>query len=813
MAFVRMPPSTMSAASPSPPFPPEKVRGLRRLHRPLPREGWLPLTLVLLFFFSGISALIYQVLWLRLLGLVFGVTLYAATTVLASFMAGLGLGSFAAGRLVGRSRRPIAWYGAAEILIGVAALASPIALEATEKLYVVLHPGLPGTMLWQTAVRFILSGVVLLVPTTLMGATVPIVVKSWPARRGVFGQRVSVLYSANTAGAVVGALLAGFGLVGDLGIGASFRLAALLNVVVGVVATIAAWTMPLDSGRPALPTAEAPDVVSAEATVDRVRRMVLAVFALSGFVSLALEVVWFRMLVLFAPATTYAFTMMLATVLFGIAAGSGLVAPLMRRRQGNWAVALAILEVAIGLVVVYSLAVLPWAYGGIIRVAAWLSRLFLPEVAMIAALSLLVILPAALLMGVAFPVGLRLWAAEDAAGAGRAARRTGLFYSVNLLGAILGAMASGFFLVPQLGIRGSLVLLALISAASGLLLLTVVEARAKWVLGLAAVGGVVVGCLLTPNPVMVALARRYPGERLLWNEDGLQATVTVQERADGVRALYLDGLPQADSAPATVKIHREIGHLPMLLHPHPTRVLVIGLGGGATAAAVASHEGAHIDVVELSETVVRGAGWLRPAHEDVIQRRNVTLRIDDGRNYLLLTPERYDVITADIIRPDRAGSGNLYSVEYFRLARRALKDDGLMLQWIPRRSAAQYALIVRTFLTVFPETTLWAEGRLMVGGKRPLRLDAQDFERKRQSLAMDAVLAEVGLDSFPALLSRYVAGPAELREFVGAGLVVTDDRPLVEYFLSLPTDDVPVDLTPLLSRRSVPREWEAAPVR
>jgi spermidine synthase len=193
--------------------------------------------------------------------------------------------------------------------------------------------------------------------------------------------------------------------------------------------------------------------------------------------------------------------------------------------------------------------------------------------------------------------------------------------------------------------------------------------------------------------------------------------------------------------------------------------------------------------------VVRGAGWFRQINHDVLDAPNVRLRIDDGRNFLLLNRQRYDVITADLIQPGHAGAGSLYSVEYFRLARAALDDDGVMLQWIGDREVTPYKLIMRTFLEAFPHATLWANGSLMVGTREPLRLDRASLERRLADAAIQADLAAIGLDGYDALLKLYTAGPREMRAFVGAGDILTDDRPLVEYYLALPRGEPMVDLS------------------
>jgi spermidine synthase len=761
-----------------------------------------------LFFLSGVSGLIYQALWLRLLALVFGVTIYAASTVLASFMAGLALGSFAAGRLADRVRNPLLWFGIVEGLVGLSALATPPALGAIERLYVALYPSLPPSIAALTLARFLCSFAVLLVPTTLMGATLPLVVKSSLLRNEGLGARVGLLYGTNTAGAIAGTLLAGFVLIGGVGIATSFRLAAALNLLVGVAATLVALRGRGEVGHCAAHRAsEAGGGEEAEESMpEGARRVVLVVFALSGFAALALEVIWFRVFVLFLQATTYAFTTMLATVLLGIALGSCLVAPALRRRR-DWLVVLAAIELAIGPVVLLSFVALTRAYD----LLAWTERFLAGRLPLALVVSGLAVFPATLLMGVAFPIGLRLWAASGTAGtAARDGERIGLFYSLNLCGAILGAITAGFLLLPRLGSRGSLIVVAALSLGSGLLLLAALPRSRRAAVIRAGAAGILLfaaTALVVPDPFAAALAQRHPGEQLLWREEGVGATVSVHQGAAGTRLLYLDGLHQASDLPEAVRIHREIGHLPVALHPDPREALVIGLGGGATPGATSRHPAIAVDVVELSAALVRGADWFGHMNDDVLRRPNVRLRIDDGRNHLLLTPKRYDIITADIIRPHHAGAGNLYSAEYFRLARAALKDDGVMVQWVDPQSETQYKLIARTFMSVFPETTVWGEGRLLVGTKGPLRLDPAAFERKLGDPAAREALSAIGLGSFEALLAFYLAGPDELRRFVGPGPILTDDRPLVEYFLSLPRADRAADLGTLRGdvRRHIPR--------
>jgi spermidine synthase len=519
------------------------------------------------------------------------------------------------------------------------------------------------------------------------------------------------------------------------------------------------------------------------------------VFAVSGFAALGLEVVWFRVLVLIVAATTYAFTTMLAVVLLGIAAGSALAGPLLNRRW-NYVNAFGLAQIATGLLTIASLAFYLRGYhAGDLRSSDHVASLF-------------VILPPALAMGLAFPLGVRAWTGTHDDRANSTARVATL-YALNVAGAIAGSLVAGFGLIPAFGTRASVVILASAFGLAGLVLLWSGSSARQRVLTAGAALLLFIGAArVLPSPLEAVQGRRVPpGERLLFLDEGRQTTVAVYRQPGGAHVLYLDGLHQANDTYPMVTLHRLIGLLPVAIHPAPASGLVIGLGGGVTAGAVSLTDGLTVDIVELSDSVVRGAALFKHVNEDVIHRPNVRLRIDDGRNFLTTTDRRYDIITADIIQPIHAGAGNLYSVEYFRLARRALAPHGVMMQWVGIRPASEYKLIVRTFLTAFPHATAWANGGLLVGTTEPLQLDGAALAGKLAHPSTRSALALVEITSFDSLLALYTAGPESLRALIGPGLVLTDDRPLVEYHRSLPANEPDIDVSSL---RDDVRRWVVA---
>ncbi|MCS7001491.1 MAG: fused MFS/spermidine synthase, partial [Dehalococcoidia bacterium] len=632
---------------------------------------------------TGASGLIYQVVWFRLLGLSFGVTVHATSAVLAAFMAGLALGSLLAARFSDRMRQPLRWYGVAEIVIGVLGLLSLPLLDLLTPLYRALGQLAPNDMTTVSAVRFVLAFGVLLLPTTLMGATLPIVVQGLGKLGDTMDRRVSVLYAANTAGAILGAFLAGFILIGVWGIVAAVAVAATMNIMVGVVWAFIGGRIPANSATTTLGRVAAAPTPRDERPLSRfTSAVILAVYGVSGAVALAYEVVWTRLLSGLFPGTTYSFTLMLCAVLAGIALGSWVIGPFLARRA-DWVAIFAAIEAGMGVTAVISL--LTIANGNVIE--GWARRLVgsgphsvVGEFWFMGGFSALVILPTALLMGMAFPVAAKIYAmgrSEDGA-------RVGRIYGVNTIGAIVGSLAGGLILIPWLGAQHALWLLAVCHFVLGVIVLAVAPTALAPKLATAAVSAVVMvaAVLVTPD-VYQTLSRTDPrGERMIWHNEGPDATVRVVRSPDGSLILYINSEGQATDHPSTLFYHYHLGHIGPLLHPNPRDILVIGLGGGATPGATALHRSSAIDVVELYHGVVEAARLFDHINYGVLDRPNVTIHVNDGRNFLLMTDKKYDIIEADIIQARNAGSANLYAADYYRLARNALRDDGLMVQWV-----------------------------------------------------------------------------------------------------------------------------------
>jgi spermidine synthase len=746
-----------------------------------------------LTFLSGGSGLIYQVVWFRKLGLIFGVTSYALGIVLAAFMGGLAIGGLLGGWLADRTRRPLRAYALTEIVLGVLGLAVLWELDGLQAAYVSLADPLRSRPESLAALRFLLALLVLLPPTICMGATLPLLARATGSESG--SAMLSRLYAANTAGAVFGTLLAGFLLIGLLGLRAAAVFAAALNIGVGAYLLVVAREALAGPARPAAGPAPPPPAATAGAPAPAVA--VLA-FAVSGLTGLGYEVIWSRLAGVLVFGLTYGFTAMLAVLLTGIALGSALYA---RWTQGGqepvWQ--LAWLQVAIGALV----GTAPLWLAGLADpgLAAGLTGPLLRRLAdrNVYCASCTTVLPGLLalvfvtsvLFGAAFPAAVRACTGTGP----RWAKRFGSAYAANVLGAVIGSLIAGFVLLPWFGAHVSLLLLATLNVAAGIAL-ALSAGRPRRALVMLLIGGLPLVIALTAGRSLdvyrtVLASRVAPDAQILWYREGIESSVAItRERhrqsatQEPVNRLLINGDYHSSTAPSELAYHQLLGHLGPLLHPAASDVLVVGLAGGTSAGAAALHPGARVHVVEISDAVFEAADRYAPFNYDVLKNPRATFRNDDGRNHLLVGGQRYDVIEADLLYPRHVGSGVIYSYEYFQLVRRSLKPGGLAIQWLGPNSATGYgSWTLRTFASVFPYVTYWADG-VAVGSNEPQPpIDPARFERLQRDPVLRAALAEAGLTDVGALQAlRNAEPPAAQRD----GPPITDDRPAIEYFLTLP---------------------------
>ncbi len=726
----------------------------------MPRSSRLVLTLLL--FASGAAALVYEVLWVRLLCLVVGNTVQATTTVLGAFMAGLALGSAAAARWLSPPRlAPLRTYALFELGIAAWALLLPFLLELPIPLYRALYGG-P----WLGFARIACSFVVLLPATALMGATLPVLAQA-VAGKATAGRAVGLLYAVNTFGGVTGTLVSGFWALPAIGTTGTALFAVALNL--GVAA--AAW--PLGRGE-AWRAALAPE----ESRPGRFASIAVAASFASGLVALALEVVWTRVLNLVFGSTTYAFSLVLATFLVGIALGSEAV----RRRADAtrapvfW-MGVVLLAAAVSVLgLLFSVEALPVLY---LRVLTRLGMSFDADLLARAAVAAAFLLPPTILFGAMFPLAVR--AQVERRGAGRG---VGEVYAANTLGAILGSAVGGFVLLPLFGMQRSVELLAVALALAGV---AVVLGRAeppRVQRGVAAaVAAVAVAVLLAasapwdrklisagvymdPQPLLgpdpaERLRHSLSRVRVLHFAEGVATTVSVLDVEGALESYRVDGKTEISTLPADKRLGRFMGHLPMLVHPAPRTALNIGLGAGMTVSALARHaELTRIDVAELEPEVAGVARVLAPHNHDVLSDPRVHLVFNDGRNHLLLSGERYDVITSDPFEPTVGGAASLFTRDHFELIRASLAPGGVACQYLPlyELGPREFGSVLTAFVETFPYVSAWFTGKdtLLIGTMHAPRIDYADLERRIGDPSVHGDLADVGLADAARLVGSFL---------------------------------------------------------
>ena len=744
------------------------------------------LLVLILFFLSGACGLVYEVVWARELSLIFGITIFATSTVLAAYMGGLALGSFLVGRFIDRSPNPLRVYAILEVGIGLLALLTPLAFSFARSFYVLAANALEGHFLLFNLVRVLILFLILMVPTTLMGGTVPAIGRFLVDRKENVGWNVGLLYALNTFGAVLGVLITGFVLIPEFGLSLTTRMAAAGNVSIGLILLL--W------GVGKMAPKERPVAASQPSESPTKRRrlvvLVMVVFAVSGFAALAYEVVWTRVMVIHVFNTSYAFSLMLAVFLTGLVLGDVLLIRIYDRIEKPvfW---LGMVQVGIGISVVGAAAAyIPLSSVSFELLGITSSESFGQSLLLMLLRAALVMFPFTILLGMTFPLVARSVCNDD----GSIGRSLGNIYAANTCGAILGSLGAAFVLIPLLGLRGSLLALSALNVTLGALCIWAepVRLRRRVAAGVLVAAGLILPSLLIPKTIFFdALEPEYG--KLIYYEEGITDTTSVLEWKSGGRT-QLYGDRRGTAGTMTDRLNRTLGHLAHLLHPNPRRSLQIGFGVGNTLAAAALHpEVEQLDCAELSDHARETATYFW-TNQGVLDDPKVNLIVDDGRNYLLRTRTRYEVITLEPPNIYTASVVNLYTREFYELASEAMTDDGILMQWISVGDVndAELEQLVRAMVDVFPHVTLWDEGPmaffkaptgylLVVGSKQPLRIDVGELERRMDAPELRDDLQRIGLASPAKLLSLFIAGDQGARSWTADAVAITDDKTVVDY--------------------------------
>ncbi len=805
-----------------------------------PRRDLAPRTLLIvpcLFFLSGACGLVYQVVWARMLVVVFGATMLAVSTVLSAFMAGLALGSFLCGRYVDGGGagaglgRPLRIFALLEAGVGLYALLFPALAGGIGSSAVLVQALGPEGGALGPVLRFVITFLLLLVPTTLMGATLPVLSKFVVRRLAGAGPGVGLLYGINTLGAVAGVVLVTFLLMEALGLKGSTWTVAAVNFTVAALALLVdrraaspAQDQPAGIGLepsgdpeatppPAPATDPSPDTglepagtpetaapappgehgmaadpaSAAEPVPRHIVTAVIAAFGLSGFAALGYEVAWLRLFIVsFGVNTHYEFSIILIAFLLGISLGS-LACSRFLRAERDLPALFGTMEVLIGLVGLCSVFLFAWWpqwIGWIQQADTWWSHRL-----GIFAVAFAIMLGPTLLMGALFPVVSRI----NTPGLGRLGRGVGDAYAVNSLGAIAGAAATGFALVPAFGTEGAFKLLGLVNVAAGLVVLGLHQRhrplRRNKAVAAGALALSVAAVALAPEDVLRGIVEpRRPGAELVFYREGREGVVTVAAEP-GYREMRFNRGSQVPTDYGSFQVFRLLGHLPLLLHEGPREVLVVALGGGIALGAVAQHDLTRVECVEIVPDMVAAArqeyGSFNHRVLDRLKEHRVHISLDDGRNHLLASGRRYDVITGDATHPTSTDSWILYTRDFYELCRSRLKEDGIFVQWLPFHGLQvdDFKTVLRTFGSVFEHATLWRTNHysIMVGTTGPLRVDLAELEARYDRREVRDSLEEADLGSPLDVLSCFLLDQDSFAAYVGEGPVNSDDHPHLSF--------------------------------
>lgn len=754
-----------------------------------------------LFVLSGACALAYEVVWTRFLGLFLGHTVLLHMAVLGAFMGGLALGSFLIGSRADSARQPLKLYGWLELCIACFGLAFPYLAKLAEQLTLSAAASLVPGSVALLALKIGCAVLLLIVPTTLMGATFPALTAHLNQRLGAGASGANWLYFANCAGAVIGVLVTGFWLVPNLGLSGTCFAVAILNVLIAGVAIAASGP---EAGRGAAAAPEA--AVRPNAQVARVPRGVLAAICLSGATAFIYELVWTRMFAVTLGGSTYSFTLMLAAFITGLALGSIAAGclPGVRRSPLAW---FAGAEVLIGLAIAISIPLyerLPywfWHFKWLLRPEPESMPLYL---FFQYALTFLVMAVPTFLFGLTFPLAIRAAAGDRDEVAAEAAA----VYGWNTVGTLAGVVAAGVFLIPVLGLRGALVTGAVLNlAVGGFLALTGgIKGRPRHIFGACAVAALALlffgprwhpfsftfGAFRSqhrPPSSWSAYAGKTLYQKAVFYKEDFGTTVAVFEAKDpnGGRdlRLFVDGKVDA-SAYGDLTTQVLLGQIPLLLKPDARDVFLIGLGSGVTAGSILTHPVERVECAELSRAVAAASEHFAEFNGRPGADPRFRMTIDDGKTALAATPRKYDVIVSEPTNPWISGVGNLFSEEFFRSAAGKLKPGGIITQWFHSYEFddALVATTIRTFRSVFPHVLLFqthSRDHVLVGSLQPFAIDFAAMEERLKRPEVGRDLARVRVGRLATLLACQTHTGEAIARLEEGGGINSDDLPLLEY--------------------------------
>lgn len=748
----------------------------------------------LFFFISGSTGLIYEVVWTRLLTLVMGNTHYSIATVLTAFMGGLALGSFFGGRLIDRKGNPLALYAILEAGIGLYCLLIPSLIEGSEPLFKWIYIHHNGSYAQASFYRFLLCGSFLLIPTTMMGATLPVLSKLVSRSGESIGRDVGTLYAVNTFGAVFGAMSSAFLFMRVWGIQGTILFTAALNLGIALMVVL---VFKPGLKRPVSTETTAVEEKSGTSRIQIRERFVLLAFGFSGLCALVYQVAWNRILSLLLGSSVYAFSLILTTFILGLALGTVCFSRWLQRFTDLFKV-FGVLQAGIG---ISALAVLP-LFASIPFVNRWVYQNMSLEFASVQWAIFLMVFALLFLptfcMGGQFPVVIRL-VAKDLNTLGS---HVGRVYAVNTVGTIIGSFLGGFVLIPWMGIQNTILTTIYLNVIIGVGLLFFSSSLSQSVKAYAlpmilvvcgfwgqSVGAwdkaVISSGSFMPYRIADLGEAEKKKNKILFYEEGTHTTVTTEVAVSGNIFLRVNGKTDASLA-LDMRTQILSGYLPMMFAESPRSVLVIGQGSGITLGAVEQFPAETIDLVEISPAVIAGSRFFSPFNHNSLEDPRLSVILEDGRNHVALTDRKYDVIVSEPSNPWISGVGALFTKDFFERLRTRLNPGGIACIWVhTNMSPDSFKSIVRTFSEEFSSVTMWesivGDDYLLVGSMAELTMSYESAEALISDPARGRDLRRIGINDVPDLMSLMLMNREALSRFSAGAPIHTDDNSLLEF--------------------------------
>jgi spermidine synthase len=732
--------------------------------------------LLAIFFLSGASALAYQIIWIRLFGLVFGGTVISMSVVVAAFMGGLALGSRFIGRYAEKVGNRVRFYGFLEITLGILSLMVFFCIQHLSRLIYILPFGTNSISVAGVMVRLILSGLILIIPTMIMGGTLPVLIRAVTSEKKNIIVNTGFLYAFNALGAMTGAFLVGFVLIRFLGVTWSNLLAVMVNLTLGIIALAVSKRF-----------ASAPDSVSKTQQSEKQHgkaipsdngiRFIVAL-TITGFISLSLEMVWLRILLLTINNTIYLYTIVITSILFGLGLG-GLLMPFLIPPKFRNEKTFGLILAGLALAILAGFILFPWVssigFGSHAFYATWI-RLSILTAALVFIMGFVPVF----LMGFSLPIGVGLFAREVQG----LSRRVGVIYAFNTVGSLAGSLAAVFLLIPLIGMKNALILSSLMVMVPAFYFLWKGKEDHHRFTLLTSTCAIYLLLFITALSVDIprSILKRVllPDETIEYLKQGSSSTVWISNRDNYLRKIWIDKLWV--SSTSREGTHNLLAHYPVLFHPNPKKVAGIAFGTGQTFGTCLLYPIEKIDCVEIDPEIIKACrGRFTSENFGVLEDPRTKIIIDDGRFYLTGTREKYDIITAEPLQPYTRGTVNLYSREFYDACKRTLLPGGVVAQWLPiyNSGVGDTWSMIRTFAESFNHVLFFLNDKdgIMLGSDGEMHVDASRSLPERAQKDINRIEE----DSIYSLAGNFICSREKLLSISKNYPIITDDKPSLEF--------------------------------